>query len=102
MHIINQLQHYSTTDTPARTHTHTAPGDVLRAPGVQHKGRIGLARVVKEIQEMHRHHRFADSNRQAHELRAFLPPGWLQRNRSANKIHAGLVQIQRDGSNQFR
>ena len=41
----------------------------------QHTGRIGLAMVVKEIQEMHRHHRFADSNRQAHELRAFLPPG---------------------------
>ena len=40
---------------------------------MQHKGRIGLARVVKEIQEMHRHPRFADSNRQAHELRAFLP-----------------------------
>ena len=40
---------------------------------MQHKGRIGLARVVKEIQEMHRHHRFADSNRQAHELGEVVP-----------------------------
>ena len=37
------------------------------------QGRTGAARVVKEVQEMHGHHQFADSNRQAAELRAFPP-----------------------------
>ena len=35
------------------------------------QARVGVARAVDGVLEVHGHHRFADSNRQAAELRAF-------------------------------
>ena len=35
------------------------------------QARIGVARAVDGVLQMHGHHRFADSNRRAAELRAF-------------------------------
>ena len=66
--IITLLQH----SWHARPHTqsHCVGGPPVSARGAA-QGRIGLARVVNEVQEMTAHHRFAASKLQAAALRTF-------------------------------
>ena len=64
-HMINQQRYCR--HGRSRTYSRCAGGRPVSARGAA-QGRIGLARVVNEVQEMTAHHRFAASKLQAAEL----------------------------------